>query len=49
MLILSAMPNTQSLATVASVAAVMLSSTFSGDARTLSNREVLVLYNSANP
>lgn len=49
MLILSAMPNTQSLATVASVAAVILSSTFLGDARTLSNREVLVLYNSANP
>jgi uncharacterized protein (TIGR03790 family) len=49
MLILSAMPNTQSLATVATVAAVILSSTFSGDARTLSNREVLVLYNSANP
>jgi len=49
MLILSAMPNTQSLATVATVAAVMLFSTILGDARTLSNREVLVLYNSANP
>ena len=46
MAILVVMRNASSLA---AVAAVILSSTMLADARTLSNREVLVLFNSANP
>jgi len=46
MAILCIMRNAPSLA---AMAAVFLTATFLADARTLSNREVLVLYNNANP